>query len=362
MNPFQARYTPNFPELLNELGGTIMLTTYQTGKVIMLSSDGENISQLVRDFDRPMGITFHGDLMAMALRTNITFFKDSKELAKTYPKKQNIYDSLYYPVSQYITSYIDTHDVVFSKQGLIAVNTSYSCLVKVDGANSFDVIWKPPFIETLETGDACHLNGCCVDEDQDIRYVTAFGQTIKPGGWRMNKLIGGFLYDIKEERYLCENLAMPHSPRLYKNELYVLLSAREELIRVDRVTGETKSIIKIDGFIRGLSFQDNYAFIGVSKLRKSHTFGDLPIARKKLHAGVVVINLETQEKVAEIFYEDKLEEIYDVHFIPNSKKVNIMNHTMIQTNPAIITPQFSQWIKTKEDENKNLKKDNSNES
>jgi uncharacterized protein (TIGR03032 family) len=348
MNPFSAKYTPNFPELLNKLDGTIMLTTYQTGKVIMISSDGENISQLVRDFDRPMGVAFFGDMMAMALRTNISFFKDSKILAKTYPKKENIYDVMYYPVAQNITSYIDTHDICFSRQGLVAVNTSYSCLVKVDGTNSFDVIWKPPFIEEFKSGDSCHLNGVCTDENHDIRYVTAFGQTTKPGGWRLNKLIGGFLYDIKEEKYLCENLAMPHSPRIYKDKLYVLLSATEELIKVDRVTGEKETIVKVDGFIRGLSFKDKYAFIGVSKLRKSHTFGDLPIAKKKLHAGLVVIDLDTKEKVAEIFYDGTLEEIYDVHFIPDAKKVNIMNHQMIQTNPAILTPQFSHWIEKKE--------------
>lgn len=352
MNPFQARYTPNFPTLLNKLGGTIMLTTYQTGKVIMLSSDGDNISQLVRDFDRPMGVAFQGDMMAMALRTNITFFKDSKELASSYPTKPNTYDALYYPTAQNITSYIDTHDVVFSNQGLIAVNTSYSCLVKLDGQNSFEPIWKPPFIDGFSTGDACHLNGVCVDENRDIRYVTAFGQTTEQGGWRMNKLTGGFLYDIEEDRFLAQNLPMPHSPRLYKNELYVLLSATEELVKVDRITGELESVAKIDGFIRGLSFFENYAFIGVSKLRKSHTFGDLPIARKKLYAGVIVVDLETKEKVAEIFYEDKLEEIYDVHFISNALRVNIINNQMIQTNPAVITPNFSHWIVKKEDDAK----------
>lgn len=344
MNPFQARYTPNFPELLNKLGGTIMLTTYQTGKVIMLSSDADNISQLVRDFDRPMGVAFYGDIMAMALRTNVTVFKNSKELAITYPSKPNTYDTLYYPTSQKITSYIDTHDVVFSNQGLVAVNTSYSCLVKLDGKNSFEPIWKPPFIDELISGDACHLNGVCVDENYNLKYVTAFGQTTKPGGWRMNKLSGGFVMDVQTNEFLATNLAMPHSPRVYKNELYVLLSATEELVKIDRTTGELENIVKVDGFIRGLSFFENYAFIGVSKLRKSHTFGDLPIARKKLHAGVVVVNLDTKEKVAEIFYEDKLEEIYDVHFIPNAKRINIMNHQMIQTNPAIITPNFSHWI------------------
>ncbi|XOB61217.1 TIGR03032 family protein [Campylobacterota bacterium DY0563] len=344
MNPFSAKFSPEFPKLLESLGGTIMITTYQTGKVILLSTKEGKITQLVRDFDRPMGVSFYGEHMAMALRTNITIFKNSKELAKTYPKKTNTYDTLFYPTATNITSYIDTHDICFTKQGLVAVNTAYSCLVKVDGTNSFEPIWFPPFIDKFESGDACHLNGVCVDENKELRYVTTFAQTTQPGGWRLNKLITGTLYDIKEQKFLCEDLPMPHSPRVYKNELYVLLSASEELVKVDRVSGKRETIIKIDGFIRGLSFHENYAFIGISKLRKSHTFGDLPITRKKLYAGVVVVNLEKKEKVSEIFYDEVLEEIYDVHFIPESKRVNILNHKMCQTNPAIVTSQLSQWI------------------
>jgi len=351
MNPFSARYSPNLPKLLKELGGTIMFTTYQTGKVIMLSSDGENISQLVRDFIRPMGVSFYNNMMALALGDNITVFKNSSQLAKTYPKKQNVFDSLYYPIATNITSYIDTHDICFSKQGLIAVNTSYSCLVKVDGQHSFEPIWKPPFIKEFTRGDACHLNGACVDEDMNIRYVTAFGETTNPGAWRDNKLIGGFLMDITTNKFIAKNLPMPHSPRVYKGELYLLLSATEELIRIDRDTGKRETIVKVDGFLRGLSFKDNYAFIGVSKLRKSHTFGDLPIARKKLYAGVIIVDIEKREKVAEIFYDEVLEEIYDVHFIPEALKVNILNHKMTQNNPAIITPNFESWITQKENTN-----------
>jgi len=348
MNPFQAIHSPNMPEVLEKLGGTIILTTYQTGKVILLSASEGKISQLVRDFERPMGISFYEDLMAMALRSNITIFKQSDELAKTYPKKKDTYDTLFYPTASNLTSFIDTHDVTFSQQGLIAVNTAYSCLVKIDGANSFEVVWKPPFINEFKNGDACHLNGCCTDENQNIRYVTGFGQTNEKQGWRLNKLTGGFLMDVTTNEFLCENLAMPHSPRIYKNELYVLLSATEELIKVDRITGEKTTIAKIDGFIRGLSFYENYAFIGVSKLRKSHTFGDLPIARKKLLAGVVIVDINTGEKVSELLYEGELEEIYDVHFIPNKKRVNIINHPMSQQHPAILTPNHTAWIVKKE--------------
>ena len=355
MNPFNAKFSPEFPKVLEDLGGTIILTTYQTGKVILLSVKDKKISQLVRDFDRPMGVSFHGEHMAIALRTNITLFKNSKILAKTYPKKENTYDSLYYPISTNITSYIDTHDITFSNQGLIAVNTAYNCLVKTDSLNSFEPIWKPPFIKEFQSGDTCHLNGVCTDENNDIRYITAFAKTTNTDGWRLNKLTSGILYDIKEKRYLCENLPMPHSPRLYKNELYVLLSASEELIKVNRTSGEKESIAKIDGFIRGLSFYKNYAFIGVSKLRKSHTFGDLPIAKKKLYAGCVVVDLNKKEKIAEVYYDEALEEIYDVHFIPEAKRLNILNHHMIQTYPAILTPQFESWIEHKEKQNEKKK-------
>lgn len=354
MNPFSAIHSPNMPEFLEKLGGTIMLTTYQAGKVIMLSSKDGKISQLVRDFERPMGVSIHNDMMALALRDNITILKDSSVLAKTYPKKENTYDSLYYPTAQNQTSFIDTHDVVFSKQGLIAVNTSYSCLVKMDAKHSFEPIWIPPFITKFEGGDSCHLNGCCVDEEQNIRYVTGFGQTDTSRGWTLNKLTTGFLMDVTTNEILCDNLPMPHSPRVYKNELYVLLSASEELIKVNRVTKERTTITKIDGFIRGLSFYENYAFIGVSKLRKSHTFGDLPIAKKKLLAGVVIVDINTGEKVSELLYEGELEEIYDVHFIPNKKRVNIMNHLMSKENPAIITPNFEDWIIKKENEKNQL--------
>lgn len=355
MNPFSAKFSPELPRLLHETGGSIILTTYQTGKVIVISSDGERITQLVRDFDRPMGVAFHNDLMALALRTNITFFKNDSKLARTYPPKPDVYDTLFYPTGSNITSYIDTHDIAFSRQGLIAVNTAYSCLAKVDGTNSFEPVWFPPFINEFAPGDACHLNGLCVDENLDIRYVSAFGKTSEPGGWRLNKLTGGFLYDIREARYLCEHLPMPHSPRIHNGELYLLLSATEELVKVDRITGATERICKIDGFIRGLSFYGHYAFVGTSKLRKSHTFGDLPIARKKLYAGVVIIDLERKSRVAEIYYDEALEEIYDVHFIPNSKKANIMNHQMIHKHPAIVTPERSQWITPKEETDQEIK-------
>ena len=341
---FNANFSPEVPRLLHELGISLILSTYQAGKVIILSSDGQTMRQLLRDFDRPMGIAIQGDMLALALRLNVAIFRNDNELARTYPKKPATYDSLYFPIALNKTDFIDTHDLFFTRHGLVAVNTAYSCLVKIDGAFSFQPVWRPDFISDLESGDRCHLNGMAVDETGEIRYVTAFGQTNTAEGWRTNKLQGGVVIDVQSNEIVAEGLGMPHSPRLYQNKLYVLSSATEELLEVDPTTKTTRSIVKANGFIRGLSFKGDYAFIGTSKLRKSHTFGDLPIANKKINAGVTIINLRTQAIEGEILYEDDLQEIYDVHVLDGKHRPNILNLPMSDQYRAMLTPQGAQWV------------------
>ena len=54
--PFSFRHTPQLPELLHELNCSLVVTTYQAGKVMVLSSDGERMIQLPRTFEEPMGL------------------------------------------------------------------------------------------------------------------------------------------------------------------------------------------------------------------------------------------------------------------------------------------------------------------
>ena len=341
---YMASFSEDLPQLLDRLDISLILSTYQAGKVIVLSSNGTQIIQLLRDFDRPMGIALHGDMLALALRLNVAIFRNDATLAKTYPKKPDTYDALYFPLALNKTDFIDTHDLFFTNQGLVAVNTAYSCLVKVDGTFSFQPVWRPDFITGYDSSDRCHLNGMAVDEKGEIRYATAFGQTDTPEGWRTNKLQGGVLIDVLTGDVVVSGLAMPHSPRIHNGELYLLSSATEELMRVDAEAGTVESIIKVDGFIRGLSFKGDFAFIGTSKLRKSHAFGDLPIASKKIKAGVHVVNLRTKEKVGEILYEDDLREIYDVHVLDGLCRPNILNLPMSEQYRAMITPLGAQWV------------------
>ena len=139
-------------------------------------------------------------------------------------------------------------------------------------------------------------------------------------------------------------LPMPHSPRIYNGELYLLLSAAEALVKVDLEKRTYREIAKVDGFIRGLSFKDNYAFIGVSKLRKSHTFSDLAIADKDIKAGVVIVDIHTGRTVGEIKYETSVDELYDVHILNGFKRVNLLNYQQSLRHRALITPFGCGWV------------------
>jgi hypothetical protein len=55
--PMRAVHTTNFPELLRRLGASLLVTTYQAGKLVMVRDEGDhlNAGELVRGARRSAG-------------------------------------------------------------------------------------------------------------------------------------------------------------------------------------------------------------------------------------------------------------------------------------------------------------------
>ena len=327
VTPFSSTFSPQIPELLLQLNCSIVITTYQAGKVVTISPnpDKERLITLPRTFEKPMGIALADNRLAIATKNELIVLENNKDLATHYPNKKNTYDSLYSPRVTYHTGNVDMHDIAFGKQGMLAVNTSFSCLCLVNGVHNFQPIWKPTFITDLVSEDRCHLNGLVV-ENGEAKYVTALGTSDTAKGWRDSITDGGVLIDIDTNEFILQELAMPHSPTMYKNELYMLLSATGELIKVD-IENRTYTVVKqMNGFCRGLSIYNDYAFIGMSKLRKnSSTFAKLPFADTADQCGVKIVHLPTGGLVGEIMYQTSVDEIYEVAILPNTIRPNILN-------------------------------------
>ena len=223
--PFSCTYSPNLPELLWQLECTLVISTYQAGKAIFLSATSpDELVQLPRNFNTPMGLAVDGRHLAIATRDDIVVLANAPSLATSFPSQPGKYDGLYVPRAVYFTGTVNIHDLDWGKDGLWAVNTLFSCLALIDDEFSFKPQWHPPFVSDLVPEDRCHLNGMAM-VDGCPQYMTALGETDTQTGWRANKISGGVLMHVESREIVLRNLPMPHSSRVYDGRLYLLLSA-----------------------------------------------------------------------------------------------------------------------------------------
>lgn len=342
--PFDCSYTPQFAELLHKLGISLAISTYQAGKVIILSAvDKDKLVQLPRTFDGPMGMATTEDGLAVATKDEVIVMRNSQSSAKAYPPKPGVYDAMYMPRATYYTGNVAMHDMAFMPNNeLVGVNTAFSCLCKIDDKYGFTPFWQPPFIKELAPEDRCHLNGMAT-ENGEIKYLTALGLTDTQQGWREGKMNGGVVMEYPSGKIIADGLGMPHSPRIYNDELYVLNSTQGELLKVNRETGEKEVICELGGFARGMSRSGDYLFIGVSKLRHNSTaFNDLPIAGKSF-AGVVAVYLPYGSIAGSFKYTMSVDEIYDIKVLPKLKRPSLLSPSMEAVKHSLVTPELSFW-------------------
>ena len=127
--PFSVSHTPDIPDLLHNLECSIAISTYQAGKVILLSAiDQEKLIQLPRTFNSAMGMAYSGQKLAIACKNDVVVLKNSPSNAGTYPAKPNTYDSLFLPRCTYYTGNVNLHDMSYLGDKLVVVNTLFSCL------------------------------------------------------------------------------------------------------------------------------------------------------------------------------------------------------------------------------------------
>jgi len=113
-------------------------------------------------------------------------------------------------------------------------------------------------------------------------------------------------------------LSMPHSPRWYDNRLWVLESGRGALCTVDVKTGAKTDIARVPGFCRGIDFIGPVAFIGLSQLRGTTPFTDIPITDDNTDrlSGVWAVHLHTGKTIAFLKFTGGVQEIFAVQAVP----------------------------------------------
>jgi uncharacterized protein (TIGR03032 family) len=312
-------YTRNLPPLLSQLGISLLVSTYQAGKVVAVGVAQGELTLSYHNFERAMGLAVKPDGLAVGARAQVWFLRSSPDLAGQI-EPAGRHDACFLTRSAHFTGEIQAHELAWAGDELWLVNTAFSCLCTLDGQHSFVPRWRPPFITALAAEDRCHLNGMAM-ADGAPKYVTALSETDTPQGWRPNKTTGGCLIDVASGQTVACGFAMPHSPRIHRGRVWMLHSGAGQLVLIDPARGKAETVTELPGYTRGLALYDRFAFIGLSKIRETSTFGGMPIAerRPELKCGVGVVDLGTGRLVAHLEFVTGVEEIFDVQVLAGAR-------------------------------------------
>src|SRR5882757_8714291 len=75
-SPLRSVHTTNFPAILEHLGSSLLVTTYQAGKLVVVRSDGGVINTHFRAFNNPMGLAVVRGRLAIGTAGDIWEFRN----------------------------------------------------------------------------------------------------------------------------------------------------------------------------------------------------------------------------------------------------------------------------------------------
>ncbi len=332
-----SQHTTTFPELLKQARASLVISTYQAGKLILLRAAGDSLNTHFISLPKPMGVALNDGRLSVGSGAQVI---DYFNMPNVGPKVEpiNTHDGAYLQRRTHVTGDIDIHEMGFDdEKELWIVNTKMSCLCTLNIDHSIVPRWRPPFITGYDLTDRCHLNGLAM-RDGKPRYVSALGTSDEPAGWRANKAFGGMIMDISDNRMIAEGLSMPHSPRWYRDKLWVLESGAGQLITLDEKTGEKTVVAQVPGFCRGIDFIERYALIGLSEVRETAVFAGLPLTEREQDrkCGVWIVDIETGETVGFLVFSGGVQEIFSVQLLPQAYPALLdLNDPLLHTSYSI---------------------------
>lgn len=286
-----------FLDWLQQQRCSLAFTTYQTGKLFLVgrkSSSGapapmgphdQALSVFERTYNHCMGLWASPDARTLWLSSRYQIWRLEQAPANAVPYRPagadadgddaqqtpqwagRGYDFAYIPRVGYTTGHIDVHDLAVDANGdVVFVNTMFGCLATISDRANFRPLWRPPFLTALVPEDRCHLNGLAMRDGRPA-FVTVVSRSDVADGWRDKRQDGGCVLDVASGEAVCTGLSMPHAPRWYRDQLYVLNSGTGEFGRVDLASGRFEPIAFCPGYLRGLTFHGDYAIATLSKPR-----------------------------------------------------------------------------------------------
>lgn len=119
--PLRSFHTTSFPALLRELGISVLVSTYQAGKLVMLRAVGDVLNTHFRGFNQPMGLAVQNGRQAIGTALEIWEFRNLSELAGKHEPAGRC-DACFLPQASHTTGNIQIHEMAWGADDLWFVN------------------------------------------------------------------------------------------------------------------------------------------------------------------------------------------------------------------------------------------------
>jgi uncharacterized protein (TIGR03032 family) len=310
----RCTHSESLPGLLMRLRVSLLISTYQTGHLVVVTARENRLTLTFHQFERAMGIAVKPGTIAVCARKQIWFLRNAPDIAaKLQPAGQH--DACFLARTSHFTDDVEAHEAAWIDGEFWIVNTLFSCLAALDPHYSFAPRWRPGFVSALRPEDRCHLNGMAV-VDGRAKYVTTLAETDSAGGWRTCKNDGGCLIEVPSGRVVVRGLSLPHSPRVEGNQILFLDTGQGRLSMADPETGQVNVVAGLPGVARGLAIYGGFGFVGLSKARPNLEGVPIVARREELRCGLWVVDLRTGGIAGHLDFCTGVEEIFDVQVLP----------------------------------------------
>jgi uncharacterized protein (TIGR03032 family) len=338
----QVQGSRHFLDWLAEIRASLAFSTYQTGKIFFVGRKPDTgLAVFERTFNHCMGLWASSNSQTIWLSSKYQIWRFEQAAAAVVPYQrapaesddagapawtERGYDVVYVPRIGYTSGDIDVHDIAVAADGrLIFVCTLFGCLATLSERASFQPLWRPAFLSALVPEDRCHLNGLALRDGRPA-YATAVADSDVADGWRDRRRDGGCVIDVAANEIVARGLSMPHSPRCYRNRLWLVNSGTGEFGSVDVAGGKFEPVAFCPGYLRGLSFFGDYAVVTLSKPRHV-TFHGLALDDRlrergaEPQCGLQVIDLRSGTIAHWLRLDGSLvTELYDVVVLPGVRQ------------------------------------------
>lgn len=327
-----ARVTTGFADFLQGKNISLLLSSPSNGQLLSIGCDQSGFSYDSVPCPKPMGISNCGNDLVICVDRSLKWFK----LAPFNAAAEDIEADGYFASNTYMALHsnyvgeVDCHEVHLSCSGLIFAATKFNCISTLDQSGYLSGLWHPSFIDRLVYEDRCHLNGLASDpSDKENFIVSCHGQKNKAKSWIDSDLAQGCLLHSKHGFLLRNNVVMPHSPRIWHEDIVFCNSGHGSLDLFDMKSLMHERVTKLPGFTRGLSILGNYAIVGYSKARERFFSKDLPVfhsvnGHADLKCGLAIVDLLSGQILHALEFISGIDELFDVQVMPGPAPVKII--------------------------------------